>query len=226
MTQTDLGPNAEAGPSNVGAAPGAGLRSPSRSFSLSGKARGKAPIFSQISTYTVGEGDKLDQSDLLHPPLPSQRSPVTPTSPFRPPQLAPRTRTLSQGEPTSSPEPPPPPVKDLTHNPVQMALLHSARQKLSDKDKEAMRRLRSQMDLSDTSSTKSGSPLSPGFPGGTGGTGLRPRRSTLSKALDDEEVIEGGRSRSGSTDVETYLERTPRPPRTIDASCLCSHGLS
>ncbi|EIW70717.1 hypothetical protein M231_02629 [Tremella mesenterica] len=112
---------------------------------------------------------------------------------------------MSQVSPGSA-ELPPSPIKDLSHDSSQVALLQSARQKLSNKDRAAMRRLRSQMDLSDSGSSKSGSPLSPGFPNGVGpSTGLRTRRSTLSRHLDEPQL-------SLSELQPDLLDRTPRPP--------------
>ena len=92
------------------------------------------------------------------------------------------------------PPPPKPPPKNLIVDAEQAALLSSARIKMSTRDQEAMRKLRStMMEYSDSTSSKSTSPLSPMFPSAMQNPPkeLRSRRSTLSHQImpgEDEEI--------------------------------------
>ncbi|WVO16238.1 hypothetical protein L204_103909 [Cryptococcus depauperatus] len=97
-------------------------------------------------------------------------------------------------------------MMDYVVDPVQASLLQSARLKLSSKDQEAMRKLRSSMmeqSNSDSASSKSVSPSSPRFPPVTGlshGRVLRTRRSTLSRVVMPEHEDETRKS-EGSDEV-------------------------
>ncbi|WWD17365.1 hypothetical protein CI109_101806 [Kwoniella shandongensis] len=120
--------------------------------------------------------------------------------------------------PSVSPPPQPPPNGPTPIDP----LFHSARIKLSSRDQEAMRKLRSTMMERDDSgsSTKSNSPSSPVYPANSQASsirGTRSRTSTLSRqvVLTEPTENEGVDDQSG---VQSNMDRTPRPSDGLDTT--------
>ena len=153
-------------------------KSPARSFSLSGKPR--TTFTGQIIVPSI------PASELVRPPYDT-----APNSTIRR-SVSDESIQVRSGR--SSSEPPAPPPKEpplLAYDP----LFQAARLKLSSRDQEAMRKIRSTMnsDSSDTQSRGNPSPLSPLFPNHASGSGsigrMRSRGSALSKqvfAMDHE----------------------------------------
>lgn len=120
------------------------------------------------------------------------------------------------------------PLQELNPDPAQAALLQSARLKLSSKDQEAMRKIRSTMmdhNFSDSASSNSVSPLSPEFPQASAtrpskGQGLSTRRSTLWKVVMAESQGDKGENED-IEGLETSIKRRhSQPALSREGRCI------
>ena len=180
---------------------------PSRSVSLSTRSRSEMP---SRSGNAVEDGETTEHGPRKAEP-PTQNVPMSHVSLRTHDQATALHRAISdRGTRTRVGEPPPNlPQMDLEAEQTRAALLQSARLKLSTRDEEARRKLRTSMtEFSDSSSSQSGSPRSPTSPEFTPHTPResRSRTSTLSK-----EVVVGGEDQEGAGQNEQDDARTPRP---------------
>ncbi|OXB39978.1 ras guanyl-nucleotide exchange factor [Cryptococcus neoformans] len=121
----------------------------------------------------------------------------------------------------------PGPSQELNPDPTQAALLQSASLKLSSKDQEAMRKIRSTMmeqNFSDSASSNSVSSSSPRFPqtsaaGPCEGRELITRRSTLSKVVVTERQGDSGEDEDVER-LETMKRWQSQPALSREGHCM------
>lgn len=121
----------------------------------------------------------------------------------------------------------PDPPQELNPDPAQAALLQSASLKLSSKDQEAMRKIRSTMmerNFSDSASSNSVSSSSPRFPqtsaaGPCEGRELTTRRSTLSKVVVTERQGDNGEDEDVER-LETMKRWQSQPALSREGHCM------